>query len=142
MDHAEDIAARKERWGRFHRNDNPPRFIFHVHCSDPAEDKQNVMNQPALWPQLKQERIEWAWQRYEADLQTSAWRKDDWIPHMSLISGTEIFAEAFGCEVARPDHTNPFALPQIKDASEVSGVKVPELSSSTLAYQFEVADGQ
>jgi len=89
MDLQTDIAARKERWGRFLGNDHPPRFMYFVHCSDPAEDKQNVMGQPHLWPGLKQERIEWAWQQYEAWMQTAAWRKDDWVPHVSMITGTE-----------------------------------------------------
>jgi len=140
MDLQTDIAARKERWGRFLRNDNSPRFTYFVHCNDPAGDKQNVMEQPHLWPELKQERIEWAWQQYEAWMQTAAWRKDDWVPHLSMITGTEIFAEAFGCEVSWPEHTNPFALPMIRDASEVSKVKVPELSTSSLAMLFEMAD--
>ena len=34
----------------------------------------------------------------------------------------------------------PFALPLIHSAREVSGLKVPELSTSSLAYLFEMAD--
>jgi hypothetical protein len=140
MDHNADIAARKARWGRFMTNASPPRYVFYVHCNDPDAGKLPVIPQPPLWPDRKQERIEWAWQKYQADLEESRWRKDDWVPHMSMVTGTEIFAEAFGCKVARPDHTNPFAMPMIRDASEVSKIRVPELGRSTLAVLFEMAD--
>jgi len=140
MDLQTDIAARKERWRRFLANDEAPRFMYHVLYSDPAGERQAVMPQPMMWTDLKQERIEWAWQNYEAMMETAEWRKDDWVPHMSMVTGTEIFAEAFGCPVHRFDDSAPCALPLIKDASEVSKIKVPELSTSTLAVLFEMAD--
>ena len=59
---------------------------------------------------------------------------------MQVYSGTEIFAEAFGCEVHRPENNMPFALPLISSASEVAGLKVPELSTSSLAYLFDIGD--
>ena len=140
MDPLADIRARKERWRRFLAPDEPPRFMYYVFCTDPSGDKQNVMPQPQMWLEFKQERIEWAWQNYEAMLQTAEWRKDDWVPHMSMVTGTEIFAEAFGCPVHRFDDSPPCALPLITDAAEASKIKVPELSSSTLAVLFEMAD--
>jgi hypothetical protein len=56
------------------------------------------------------------------------------------VTGTEIFAEAFGCKVHRPDDTNPFALPLVHSAAEADAVTAPELSSSSLAYLFDIAD--
>ena len=56
------------------------------------------------------------------------------------MTGTEIFAEAFGCAVQRPDDTNPFAIPFVHTAAEADALRVPELSSSSLAYLFDIAD--
>ncbi len=140
MDLQTDIAARKERWRRFLANDEAPRFMYFIFCDAPSGPKQKVMPVPMMWRELKQERIEWAWQNYEAMMETAEWRKDDWIPHMSMVTGTEIFAEAFGCPVHRFEDSNPCALPLIKSAAEVSKIKVPELSTSSLAILFEMAD--
>ncbi len=57
-----------------------------------------------------------------------------------MYTGTEIFAEAFGCKVHRPENAMPFALPLISSASQVAGLKVPELSTSSLAYLFDIGD--
>ena len=65
---------------------------------------------------------------------------DDRVPYLSNLTGTEIFAEAFGCRVQRPDDTNPFALPLVHTATEVDALKTPELSASTLGYLFDIAD--
>jgi hypothetical protein len=140
MDLQTDITARKERWRRFLANDQAPRFMYFILCDDPSGEKQNVMAKPQMWRELKQERIEWAWQNYEAMMETAEWRKDDWVPHMSMVTGTEIFAEAFGCPVHRFDDSPPCALPLITSAAEVSKIKVPELSTSSLAVLFEMAD--
>lgn len=65
---------------------------------------------------------------------------DDSLPYLNMLTGTEIFAEAFGCEVHRPVDNKPFALPLVNDASEVSKLKVPRLGSCSLDYLFEMAD--
>ena len=65
MDLQTDIAARKERWRRFLANDQAPRFTYFIFCDDPSGEKQKVMPQPKMWRELKQERIEWAWLRYQ-----------------------------------------------------------------------------
>ena len=66
---------------------------------------------------------------------------DDSLPCLYLRTGTEIFAEALGCEVCYPDNSNPSALPLVTSSAEVSSVTVPEVFDSTLAYLFEMADG-
>lgn len=68
------------------------------------------------------------------------WLNDDRVPFMDNITGTEIFAEALGCSVERPEHTNPFAHPIVFSASDVDKIKIPELSFSSLVYLFDIAD--
>lgn len=65
---------------------------------------------------------------------------DDRVPYISNLTGTEVFAEAFGCKVHRPDDNNPFALPLVHSATEADAIKTPDLSRSSLAYLFEISD--
>jgi uroporphyrinogen-III decarboxylase len=68
------------------------------------------------------------------------WLEDDSIPYLDVYTGTEIFAEAFGCQVYRPEDNMPFAVPRIHSASEVAKLRVPDLSVAPLAMLFEIAD--
>ena len=95
---------------------------------------------PPLWPDLKRERIEWAWRQYELKLERMNWLHDDALPCLSVTTGTELFAEAFGCKVHRPAGDNPFALPRVASASEAARLKVPDLGARPLADVFEIAD--
>ncbi len=133
------VAERRERWRRFVAGESGPGFLFHVNYQD-AELQGGGPAPPPLWPDRVGERIEWAWHGYQTMLAKAAWVDDDRVPYLSNLTGTEIFAEAFGCRVHRPDHTNPFALPLIHTASEAERLRAPELSSSSLAYLFEIAD--
>ncbi len=56
------------------------------------------------------------------------------------MTGTEIFAEAFGCSVFRPEDNNPFAQPLVFSAAEADRLQTPDLSTSSLAYLFDIAD--
>ena len=103
-------------------------------------DEEDAQDTVKPYPEKKQERIDWAMRRYERQLQRAQWLDDDTIPHVWVFTGTEIFAESFGCQVHRTDHNMPFALPLITDASGVSGIKVPDLSSPSLALLFDMAD--
>jgi len=131
------IAERVERWTRFMKPDADPGFMFIIRCDDPPSDLPTA---PPHWPDRISERIEYKWIAYQHALQHAARIDDDWVPHVNMMTGTEVFAEAFGCDVHRPDNTNPFALPLIHSAAEVSQLRVPELSTSTLAYHFDMAD--
>jgi hypothetical protein len=95
---------------------------------------------PPLWPDRAKERIERRWADYELMCGKTERVDDDRIPFLNNMTGTEIFAEALGCKVHRPDDTNPFALPCVHTASEAERVNVPELSRSPLAYLFDIAD--
>ncbi len=114
-------------------------FMFHVNFPMP-EDEQRLPVCPPLWPDKAKELIERRWAEYELMLKKTALVNDDRIPFLNNITGTEIFAEAFGCKVHRPVDTNPFALPFIHGAAEADALKTPELSTSSLAPLFDIAD--
>ena len=128
------IAERKRRWCDFFDWTKPPQHMFMLCYSE------GVPGAPPAYPENKQQRIDWAWTAYEYQLKRAEWLEDDTIPYMNVYTGTEIFAEAFGCKVHRPPDTNPCAVPMIRSASEVSKVKVPDLGASSLAMYFEMAD--
>jgi len=129
------LAARQQRWERFLKPETPPGFLFLIRWTDPE-----LPEWVALWPALRKERVECLWKTYRRHQDRAAWLDDDFIPCFKMITGTEIFAEAFGCPVHRPNDTMPSARPLIHSASEVAGLKVPELSGSSLAYLFDMAD--
>ncbi|MBU0714400.1 MAG: hypothetical protein KJ964_03455 [Verrucomicrobia bacterium] len=134
------IEARKQNWRalltRGQRTKN--RFCFIVAYNDPAATEP--VPAPLFWPGHAAARIERKYQDYRQALERSIWLDDDAIPCLNMITGTEIFAEAFGCPVHRPDPGAPFAMPMIHAAGEVAKIKVPDLGSSTLAYLFDMAD--
>ena len=135
MNNGFGVDARKRRWEDFLQSGSPPGFMFMVRLGMPEAPPR-----PPLWPQFHRERLEWIWQDYAAHRARAEWLHDDLVPSLNLLTGTEIFAEALGCSVHRPGDNMPFALPLIHSPEEVSRVRVPELSQSSLAYHFEMAD--
>ncbi len=128
------VAARKQRWCDFLDMSRPPGHLFLIQY-DPG-----VPARPQPWPENKRERIEWAWRQYERQMERLEWLHDDAIPYLDPYTGTEIFAAAFGCPVQRPADDMPFARPLISEASQVSGVRVPDLGVRPLADLFDIAD--
>lgn len=127
------IQNRKQRWNNFLFNEDAGHlFLIHYYPDE--------LTPPLPWREYKQDRIEWAWQQYERQCARLTWLDDDSIPYLHVRTGTEIFAEAFGCSVFYPEDNMPFALPLIHSANEVASIKVPELSTSSVAYLFEMAD--
>ncbi len=129
------LAQRKQRWLDFYAGKPDARCMVLLGITDPAAP-------PRPWPNHDQQaaRIDWAWQGYQRDLRRAAVLDDDFIPYLDPYTGTEIFAEAFGCAVHRPADNMPFALPRITTPAEADRIKVPELSSSPLAELFDIAD--
>jgi len=128
---------RQRRWQTFMAPGAPAGFLFHVHCQ---EVDAQLPPAPARWPDRASERIAWAWKKYELLCAQAAWLADDRVPYLDNLTGTEIFAEAFGCRVERPATGMPFALPCVRTAAEADTLRVPDLSTSTLAYLFDIAD--
>jgi hypothetical protein len=135
VDVKSEIDSRKNRWNEFLKPDAEPGFLFRL-----LYPKDSLPPAPPHWPDKARERIEYKWQAYRHDLEHAREVDDDSVPFINMCTGTEIFAEAFGCPVHRPADNMPFALPRIRSASEVAAVQVPELSTSSLAYLFDMAD--
>ncbi len=138
IDSTQIVRQRLARWNSFVEG-KAGSFMFHVNCPFPDLEAQ-MPPVPPLWPDRANERIERRWAEYEVLRQKAALVDDDRVPYISNTTGTEIFAEAFGCAVHRPDDNNPFALPLVRSAAEADRLKAPELSTSSLAYLFDIAD--
>lgn len=131
------ISGRKQRWTDFLSMDKPSRHLFLIHFDE--EDLPATV----FCPNKKNERIEWAWKVYNKQMEHLHWLDDDRVPclnGLSVFTGTEIFAQAFGCKVHCPDNNMPFALPKVHNATEAAAVKVPDWSSTPLTDLFDMAD--
>ncbi len=129
-----EIERRKQNWVDFSDMSSPVNRLLVV------EYTQDVIRRPPLWWEKLPEREEWAYRRYMLQLENMEVLHDNTIPHLSMITGTEIFAEAFGCPVRKPENDNPFALPLINDVSEFHKIKAPRLEDTRLPELFDLAD--
>lgn len=130
---------RLARWRSFVDQASPLPFLFHVNYPVP-ELERGLPPAVLPWPDKTRERIERSWAQYELMRHKAQRLDDDRVPYLSNLTGTEIFAEAFGCAVHRAPDANPCALPLVHSAIEAERLKSPELSASSLAYLFDIAD--
>jgi hypothetical protein len=130
------MAARRERWNRFLAPKAEGGFLFLISVNHPS--RQGPRN-PWPWPNLVKERIEAAWRGYERALRDAELFGDDRVPCLNPYTGTEIFAEAFGCAVHRPAEDMPFALPRVHAPAEAARLKTPRLEETPLMVLFEIA---
>ena len=128
------IAVRKARWEQFYDLSSDTRFLLVVHYTE------NLPEQPLPNPDLKTERIQWAWTAYQSQMDALNWLDDDRVPFLNPYSGTEIFAEAFGCRVHYTADKMPFALPCVRTPAEAARLRIPDWSETRLATLFEIAD--
>ena len=87
------IEKRKQRWRKFIAGDPSVKYMFLLHPPDGLPER------PLPYPENVAVRIEWAWQRYQVLTEQVKWLGDDAIPFLDPYTGTEVFAEAFGCPV-------------------------------------------
>ena len=128
-----NIHELKERWIRFYDVNSDVRRMVHVYFSP------GLPPRPLPTPQNEDARVEWAVMRCEnMDRRRSA-IPDDQIPFLSAYTGTEIFAQAFGCGVHYPGDNNPFALPKIHSSAEITNLRMPQLDDPPLALPFRIA---
>jgi len=130
---ADQIATRTARWERF-LSDDSAGHLFTVHYGPDQEAR------PLPWRDLLDERVEWAWRKYKRQMARIEWLRDDMLPFLDVYTGTEIFAEAFGCPVYYADDNMPFALPLVTTAAEADALRIPEVSHSSVTYLFDIAD--
>ena len=128
------IAERKKRWIRALSPENRNSYLFMISIEGEEEER------PVLQAEKKRERIEWAWRKYKTALKRMNQIDDDRLPYLHIATGTEIFAQAFGCGVHYPEDSNPFALPLVSTAAEAEKITVPSLDVPSLALLFEMAD--
>jgi len=127
------VDERRQRWRRFYDMNSDCRRVFLVRY------QEGMPEMPPLNPDKKHERIDWAWTKYQRWVEQLDWLDDDFLPYLEVVTGTEIFAEAFGCRVHRSNDL-PFALPMIRRASEVARLQVPDIGATPLTMYFEMAD--
>jgi hypothetical protein len=71
------------------------------------------------------------------------WLDDHRVPcvnGLGVFTGTEIFAEAFGCRVHYPEDNMPYALPCVFNAHEAENIKLPHWSRTPVAELFAAAE--
>ncbi len=130
----DEIARRKQKWNDFQDMSSNVTRINLVFFDE------GVPERPMLWWENADQRVDWAYEYYCRLMERTEWLKDDFMPYMNMLTGTEIFAEAFGCKVHKPSDSNPFALPYVTDASQISSIKIPRLEDTKLTLLFEMAD--
>ncbi|MGI5894894.1 MAG: uroporphyrinogen decarboxylase family protein [Candidatus Merdivicinus sp.] len=130
----QEIQARKQKWIDFADPASPVNRILVVNYSEGKPER------PMLWWEKMKEREEWAYCCYQQQMEDVAVIPDNTIPFLSIATGTEIFAEAFGCKVHKPENNNPFALPKIFSWQEVRSIRKPRLEDTKLTLLFEMAD--
>ena len=127
-----DMALR-DRWVKFYDVNSDVRTMVHVYCSE------GLPARPWPYPDNEDERVSWALKKYEHMLKMREIVPDDQVPFLQVFSGTEIFAQAFGCRVHFPEDNMPFALPCVNSVEEAAKIKTPSLSSESLERTFRIA---
>lgn len=128
------LQDRKQRWINFYDLANPRRLVVIVRYAP------DLPPRPLPNPDLVEQRLEWIWRNYELNLERLSWLDDDSLPYLDMLTGTEIFAEAFGCRVQRPPDNNPFALPFVTTPAQADRLAVPSLDVPAVARVFAMAD--
>ena len=90
-----DDAAIRNRWIRFFDMDSDVRTLYQVHY------KPGLGPRPWPYAENEDQRVTWALEYYESMLRAREVVADDRIPFLAPYTGTEIFAEAFGCQAPK-----------------------------------------
>jgi hypothetical protein len=129
------IEDRKKRWCSFYDLKSSTKYLYMIDIYSDLNKRR-----PLPWKNLRTERMNWILENYYKRLEASSWLNDDSIPYIDMLTGTELFAEAFGCKVHYPKDNMPFALPLVSNSAEASKIQVPDLWNCSLTYLFEMAD--
>ena len=83
----------------------------------------------------------WVAENYRRQIASLERHQDDSVPLAKLSTGTQVYANAFGCEVHLPPESNPCALPMVNCAAEADRLEVPDIWSTPCLYRvFELGD--
>jgi hypothetical protein len=134
MDSIENIIKiRKQRWTDMYSNDGKSGALIVIN--------ENYGSRPLPYPENKAKRIDYTINMYKIQMDSLEYMDDDKIPFVSPYTGTEIFANAFGCKVHYPVNDMPFALPLVHNPAEAAKIKYPDLKNSPpIADIFDTAD--
>ena len=84
--------------------------------------------------------VSWMVENYRQQVEMLEAVGDDSVPRAKLLTGTHIYAAAFGCNVHRFSDDNPCAVPFVFSAKEAERVEVPDIWKSPVLYRiFELA---
>jgi hypothetical protein len=128
------LQLRKQRWLDFYDLSSQRRLAYLIRFAPELPPR------PLPFPDRMPERLEWIWQNYEYHLRRMDWLPDDTIPCLDMLTGTEIFAEAFGCRILYPADNNPAPFPLIHSAAEAEALPIPSLDAPALQRVFQMAD--
>ncbi|MCL2057581.1 MAG: hypothetical protein FWH01_00780 [Oscillospiraceae bacterium] len=129
------LVERKNKWLRFLGDVSNERTMYLIEAD---WGTKNTVARPLPWPGLVDERIEWAYESYNMQMEQMEWLPDDRIPYLSPYTGTQIFAEAFGCKVHYPSNDMPFAIPMFGSISKAASINVPNVHDTPLSSLFEI----
>lgn len=127
------LQLRKQRWLDFYDPDKEPNQLYWIQCYPGLGER------PWPNPDRIEARIEWSWRKYQIMLDRLTWLEDDSLPFLDVYTGTELFADAFGCKVHYPADNMPFALPLVHTADEVRRLQTPGLDCAPIARVMRIA---
>jgi hypothetical protein len=128
------IQRRKQNWIDFADTTSKVNRLLVVDCSE------NIPQRPLLWWENADARVEWAYERYQRQIENLSWLHDNTVPSLNMLTGTEIFAEACGCNVHKSLDNPPCAIPFVFDIKDLSKIKIPKLENTKLITLFDMAD--
>jgi len=83
--------------------------------------------------------VPWVVENYRRQVESLERHGDDSVPVAKLATGTQIFANAFGCDVHYPPDSNPCAMPLAHDSADAEKVEVPDIWKTPCLYRvFEL----
>ncbi len=126
------IAARIQRWCDLYegKSKHAVEIVY----------AQDLPPRPFPLADASTERGDWALRNYEIMREQISWLDSDRIPYLDVYTGTEIFAEAFGCDTYQPKEDMPHAKYLVHSAQEARALKAPRLEDTTLMRLFDIAD--
>ena len=123
------IEERKKNWCDFYTGKR--RTIIHMDVD--YGETEIVIPSPETMDKFFTQTVN----RYRKMMEHVKELDDDRVPYVSALIGSDIFASAFGSPVVYPGNSNPYALPFVSSAAELSKVKKPKMESSSLMEVIE-----
>lgn len=85
--------------------------------------------------------VPWVVENYKREVKSLELLQDDNVPLAKMLTGTQLFANAFGCEVHIPLDNMPCALPLVSCTEEADKLEVPNIWKTECLYRvFELGD--